>query len=102
MIQDDEIPFRIEPVPQIKGFRCKALVYLVYGLIVLLPFVVSLIVWYNYNIWVAIAFFLFLTLISGIVVSKLRVNSIPYEQREMTYSTYNVVKWFVGKNLCFN
>jgi len=30
----------------------------------------------------------------------MRINSIPFEQREMNYSTLAVVKWYVGKNKC--
>lgn len=42
-------------------------------------------------------FFLFLTLVSGIVSSKMRIASIPPVQREMNYSTLAIVKWYVAK-----
>ncbi|DAB33326.1 MAG TPA: hypothetical protein CFH82_11075 [Sulfurospirillum sp. UBA12182] len=97
----DQTPPQIEVIPLIKGFTCKALVYLIYSLITFTPFVVGGVLWYRYNIWIAIAFFLFLTLISGVVLSKLRVASIPFAQREMSYSNIEIVKWYVGKNICF-
>ena len=98
---EEFIPPRIEVVPTIKGFWCKCLVSFLYFLLAFTPIIVGLWVEYIYDdIWLGIMFFLFLTLVSGIVSSKMRVHSIPFEQREMSYSTLAIVKWFVAKNLC--
>lgn len=90
----------IEIVPKIKGFGCKLLMVVLYILLTFTPVGVGLWVGYAYNVWVGIAFFLFLTLVSGVVSSKMRVNSIPYAQREMNYSTMAIVKWYIAKNSC--
>jgi len=97
---EEEVLFQIEVVPQIEGFTCKALMYALYSLITFAPLLASLGIWYFYNIWSGIAFFLFLTLISGVVISKMRVSSIPFSQREMSYSNMAVVRWYIGKNIC--
>lgn len=96
------IPPRIEVVPKIKGFWCKVVQYVLYGLLALSPWGVGLWIGYAYNIWAGIAFFLFLTLVSGVVSSKMRIASIPFEQREMNYSTMAIVKWYVAKNICLD
>ncbi len=96
----DEFPPFIEVTPTLKRFWCKTMMYFLYTLLTFLPFGVGAGVGYFYDIWIGIAFFLFLTLISGIVSSKMRIASIPYAQREMDYSTMAIAKWFVAKNWC--
>ncbi|MDD2383363.1 MAG: hypothetical protein PHN18_04155 [Sulfurospirillaceae bacterium] len=76
------------------------MMYFIYALLTFFPLVSGLLVGYFYDIWVGIAFFLFITLVSGIVSSKMRIASIPYEQREMDYSTVAIVKWYLAKNWC--
>jgi len=97
---DDFVPPIIEVVPKLKGFWCKALMWGVYALLTFGPVVVGAWIGYAHNLWVGIAFFLFLTLVGGVVSSKMRVNSIPYAQREMNYSTMAIVKWYLAKNSC--
>lgn len=96
----DEFPPFIEVTPNIQGIWCKFLMYFIYALLTFFPLVSGLLVGYFYDIWVGIAFFLFITLVSGIVSSKMRIASIPYEQREMDYSTVAIVKWYLAKNWC--
>jgi len=96
----DQIPPIIELVPKIQGFWCKSLMFGCYGVLTFTPLIAGLWIGYVYDLWIGIAFFLFLTLVSGVVCSKMRVCSIPYEQREMSYSTMAIVKWYVAKNIC--
>lgn len=96
----DEFPPIIEVVPIIKGFKCKVIMIVFYSALAFSPLLIGSWIAYAYNIWIGIAFFLFLTLISGIVSSKMRVNSIPYEQREMDYSTMAIVKWYLSCTMC--
>ncbi len=100
-MEQEFIPPRIEVVPTIKGFWCKCFMIVCYLFLTLTPLIIGLWVGYTYNIWIGIAFFLFLTLVGGIISSKMRVHSIPFEQREMNYSTLAIVKWFLAKNVCF-
>ena len=53
------------------------------------------------NYVIGIAFFLFLTLVSGVISSKMRVSSIPPAQREMDYSTMAIVKWYLSRSTCW-
>lgn len=96
----DEFPKIIEVVPIIKGFNCKVLMYFLYSTLTFSPLLVGIWIGYVHNIWIGIAFFLFLTLVSGVVSSKMRINSIPYEQREMDYSTMAIVKWYLSRSVC--
>ena len=100
-MEHDETLFQIEVMPKIEGFGCKALVYMVYLAITLTPFGIGAFFWwYLHSVWIGFLFLLFGILASGVVVSKMRINSIPFSQREMNYSTLAVVKWYIGKNKC--
>ncbi|MBV5279494.1 MAG: hypothetical protein J0647_10835 [Campylobacteraceae bacterium] len=96
----DEFPKIIEVIPIIKGFKCKVLMYFLYSTLTFSPLLVGIWIGYVHNIWIGIAFFLFLTLVSGVVSSKMRINSIPYAQREMDYSTMAIVKWYLSRSVC--
>ena len=98
----DQIPPIIEIIPKIQGFWCRVLMYTLYGALTFTPIAVGVGLGYLYNLWLGIAFFLFLTLVSGVISSKMRVCSIPFEQREMSYSTMAIVKWYVAKNICLD
>ena len=94
------MPPIIELVPKVKGFWCRVLLFSLYAALTFLPFVIGVWIGYVYNIWVGIAFFLLLTIVSGVISSKMRVCSIPFEQREMSYSTMAIIKWYLAKNIC--
>jgi hypothetical protein len=95
------VPDLIEQVPIIKGTKCKILLVLVYIFISYGPTMAGFVLWYMYDFFIAIAFFLFFTLSMGVVMSKMRLFSLPATQREMTYSNLQVAKWFVSKNICW-
>ncbi len=94
------LPPIIEVVPKIEGFWCRIAMFGLYGVLTFAPFMIGAGVGYWYDPWIGVAFFLFLTLVCGIVSSKMRVSSIPFEQREMNYSTMAIVKWYLAKNVC--
>lgn len=96
----EELPPRIEVTPKIQGVSCRCLLYGLYILLNFTPFIVGGVLWYKYNFWIGIAFFLFLTLVGGIIFSKLRIASIPSDQREMDYSNFAIIKWFLSKRIC--
>lgn len=96
----DEFPKIIEVVPVIKGFKCKVLMMVFYLALAFFPLIIALWIGYSYNIWIGIAFFLFLTLVCGIVSSKMRISSIPLAQHEMDYSTMAIVKWYLSRHVC--
>jgi len=96
----EELPPRIEVTPKIQGVYCRCLLYGFYIFLNFTPLFVGGVLWYKYNLWIGIAFFLFLTLVGGIIFSKLRIASIPFEQREMDYSNFTIIKWFLSKRIC--
>jgi len=96
----DQIPPIIEIIPKIRGFWCRVAMFSLYGALTYTPIIVGIWLGYIYNIVIGIAFFLFLTLVSGVISSKMRVCSIPFEQREMSYSTMAIVKWYLARNIC--
>lgn len=98
---EDIVPDKIELTPIIKGKKCKLLLLLLYLFITYTPILTSIIIWYMYNFLIGFAFFLFFTLAIGIVISKLRLLSLPPNQREMSYSNMAVARWFLGKNICY-
>ncbi len=101
-MEHDEPLFQIEVIPKIEGFWCHATVYAIYLSIVLIPFLMGVVLWwYLDSIWIGFLFFLFSFFASGVFVSKLRASSIPLAQQEMDYSTIVIVKWYVGKNICY-
>jgi hypothetical protein len=98
---ETEHNFAIEVVPKIEGFWCNFLVYLIYIVILMTPFFIgSFFGWYLHSFWIGFLFLLFGILTRSVIISKMRINSIPFEQREMDYTTLAVVKWYVGKNKC--
>jgi len=100
-MEHDEELFSIEVMPKIEGFWCNLILYGIYLSIVLAPFLIGIFFWwYLHSAWIGFLFFLFSILASGIVISKLRVSSIPFAQREMNYETMAVIRWYVGKNIC--
>jgi len=100
-MEHDETLFQIEVMPKTEGFWCNFAVYSIYLTIIFAPFLIGLFFWwYLHSAWIGFLFFLFFVLASGIVVSKLRINAIPFAQREMNYSTIAIAKWYVGKNIC--
>lgn len=71
-----------------------------YTMLTFFPFMAGCYIAYVYDTVLGIAFFLFLTLAFGVIISKMRIASIPPAQREMDYTTLAIVKWYLAKNWC--
>ncbi|MFK5882677.1 MAG: hypothetical protein QM482_10765 [Sulfurospirillum sp.] len=76
------------------------MLFCLYLLITYAPLAAALSIWYYYSFLTGLAFFLFFTLGMGIVISKLRLSSIPPSQREMSYNNMAVARWYLGENIC--
>jgi len=98
---DEIIPDIIEQTPKIKGKICRIYLLLLYIFLTYAPFLLGLMIWYFYGFFIGLAFYLFFTLMMGIIISKLRLTSLPPYQREMSYGNMAVARWFLGKNICF-
>lgn len=97
-IPEDRLP--IENTPRIEGVKCRILLYLIFFGLTLLPLFLALYVWYEYDWVVGIAFGLFFYLVSAIVGSKMRIASIPADQRERNLSSMDIAKWYTKFHFC--
>jgi len=97
---EEFVPDLIEPIPIIKGKKCKIFLWALCLFITYAPFFISLLIWYMYSFLIGFSFFLLFTLLMGIFISKLRIASIPKRQREMSYSNTEVARWYLDKNIC--
>lgn len=91
----------IENTPIMIGTRCKLLAYSIFFGLAILPIMIALFVWLKYDWMIAIGVLLFSFMVSTIVGSKLRLGSLPYDQRERSFSYLEIAKWYVSKNFCY-
>ena len=100
-MMNEFVPDFIEPIPIIRGKKCNLLLLILYIFMTFSPTFLGLIVWYEYGFLVGFAFYLLGTLFMGIVISKIRVASLPSYQREMSYNNMAIARWYLGENVCF-
>lgn len=91
----------IENTPIMIGTRCKLLAYSVFFGLAILPIMIGLYVWLQYDWMVAIGALLFSYMVTTVVGSKLRLESLPHDQRERNFSSLEIAKWYVSKNFCY-
>ncbi len=96
----DRIP--IENTPKMVGPKCKAIAWAIFFGLTLLPLLVAMYVWIVYDWMIAIGVGLFLYLASSIVSSKLRLVSIPADQRERDFSSMEIAKWYTRYHFCYD
>lgn len=101
----DEEPLKeyptIETTPEMVGTRCKLLAFSIFFALTVLPIMIAGYVWYAYDWMVAIGALLLSYLVSSVVGSKLRLASLPYDQRERSFNSLEIAKWYVDKNYCY-
>jgi len=90
----------IENTPIMIGVRCKLLAYSIFFGLAIVPIMIGVYVWFSYDWIVAIGAVLFSYLVSTVVGSKLRLESLPHDQRERNFSSLEIAKWYVSKNFC--
>ena len=91
----------IEPTPEIKDKKCRALVWIITFFLKFTTVLAALIAWYLYDYFIAGATLLITFLIVGIIRSKLRNEVIPANQREFAYTDKAIATWYVAKRICF-
>ncbi len=90
----------IETAPILIG-GCKTLAILLSAIIFLFPILTALFFWYIYEkLFISIGVFLFLQIVSGVIVSRIRSISVSIDQGEMSYSTYEIISWYLDKYIC--
>jgi len=91
----------LEPTPKLYSKKCK---FMAFGLRLFLKYttiLVTLVVWFFYDFFLAALALVLTFIIMGIVRSKLRNSSIPYTQREYPYTDAAIAEWYTAKELCF-
>lgn len=63
-------------------------------------YLITLLVWWQSDWFIAIGVFLLGFIVSGIVRSKLRNDSIPPAQRETPYTDYAIATWYLSRHHC--
>jgi hypothetical protein len=99
-MQNDFIPL-IETTPTLYSKKCKIFAWLLMAALKSANFLFSLIIWYRFDYFFAIASFLIGFIVMGIVRSKLRNSAIPLAQQEYHYSDEAISKWFMARRVCF-
>ncbi|NPA73193.1 MAG: hypothetical protein GXO12_00615 [Epsilonproteobacteria bacterium] len=90
----------IEPIPKLSGF-CKIAALLLTSLFYIVPFLFGLWFWLSYDdILISIGIFLFLQIASGVLAAKMRTSYAPLDQLEISYTTYEIVSWYVYFEFC--
>jgi len=97
---NDDFVNLIEPTPQLKSKKCKAIALSLRLFLQFTTPIVGLIAWYMYDYFAAIAALLLTFIVMGIVRSKLRNSVIPPSQREYHYNDDGISKWYTAKMLC--
>ena len=98
---DEKFLDLIEPTPKIKSRKCKISALLLTFFLSYFPLLISVIVWYLYDYFIAAATLLITFLIIGILRSKLRNDVIPPNQREFHYTDSAISTWYIAKRICF-
>lgn len=91
----------IENTPIMIGMRCKLLAYGVFFGLAILPIMISLFVLIEYDWIIAVGSLLFSFMVTTVVGSKLRLESLPLDQRERSFNSLEIARWYVSKNFCY-
>ncbi|MCK9257422.1 MAG: hypothetical protein M0P02_05050 [Sulfurospirillaceae bacterium] len=86
----------LEPTPEPKGFVCKVLVVLVTIFLMAFPWILAIFTALKYHWSVGIGFWVFGYLVTGIISSKMRQISIPNDQKEISFSSNEISRWFIS------
>ncbi|MDD3770022.1 hypothetical protein E0765_01540 [Sulfuricurvum sp. IAE1] len=101
-MNSEQALFTIDPTPALPTRRCRLLARaLGYGLSYG-NYLVAGLVWTQSDWFIAIGSLLLGFIVFGIVRSKLRADSIPIAQREMSYTDYAIASWYLSRHTCFS
>ena len=93
----DESP--IEPTPELVGLKCKIYVYSIFLALTVFPLIIAIYFWMEHNLVIAVGIGLFLYFVSAIISSKLRQISVPLDQQERSFNSFEIASWYVKKNI---
>lgn len=98
-MQEDTLVL-FEPVPNLSSKWCKILSFILKNTLQYTLFIVPIIVWYRSDILLSFFSLVLTFILMGIIRSKLRNSSVPFNQREFHYNDDEVARWFLAKQVC--
>lgn len=100
-MSNDYPPFHIDPTPTLPTRQCRAKARLLGWFLSYGNYMIGLLVWWQSDWFIAIGGLLLGYIVFGIIRSKLRNDSIPLVQREISYNDYAIATWYLSRNHCF-
>ncbi len=97
-VPEEKLP--IENTPKMPTLKCKMIAWLIFFGLVFLPLLIAFYIWFEYDWLIAVGIGLFFYLASAIVASKLRLSSVPVDQRERNFSSLEIAKWYTKYHFC--
>ncbi|WP_294892903.1 hypothetical protein [Sulfuricurvum sp. MLSB] len=64
-------------------------------------YIIAILVWTQSDWFIALGSLLLGFIVFGIIRSKLRNDSIPPAQHELSYNDYAIVTWYLSRHTCF-
>ena len=95
-MKENFIP-NIEPTPVLQKKECRFFAMLLTLFLKFASVLGALLIWYAYDLFYAVASFLVLYLVIGIIRSKLLHASIPKVQQEYNYSDDAIATWYIKR-----
>ncbi len=92
--------FYIDPTPTLPTRQCRMYARLMGYALSYGNYLVASLVWWQSDWFIAIGSLLLGFIVFGIIRSKLRNDSIPIAQREITYTDYAIATWYLSRNHC--
>ena len=89
----------IEPVPTLKRWPCRVLANVMALGLNGGPWLIGLWAWLEIHWTIGLGMVLFGYLVAGIISSKMRQLSVPIDQREISFSSSEIARWFVVRYL---
>jgi len=99
-MQDDYIDL-IEPTPKLESKKCKIISLLLRIFLQYSIYLITVVVWYISDFFMALLSLVLSFIIIGIIRSKIRNSVIPAKQREYQYNDQGIADWFTAKEICY-
>ncbi len=98
-MQNDYIDL-IEPTPKLHSKKCQIISFLIKIALQYSIYLITAIVWYISDFFIALLSSVLSFIIIGIIRSKIRNSVIPPKQREYQYNDQGIADWFTAKEIC--
>lgn len=90
----------LEPMPKLHGKKCKITALALRLFLEYATVVATLLVWFFYDLFLALLVLVLTFIVMGIIRSKLRNASIPFAQREHHFDDKEIAQRYAAAMLC--